>query len=45
MGPFQLCMPLHEWLYAAAGCNDVHDVECNVRMAWQLYLVQPGAWS
>lgn len=37
MGLFQMCYPLHEASFVAAGCQEPLDAECNVRAARKLY--------
>jgi hypothetical protein len=37
MGLFQMCYPLHAPTFAAVGCSDPLNAECNIRAAAHLY--------
>lgn len=46
LGVFQMCYPLHQASFDAAGCNAPLDAECGIKAAWQLYLAAGrGPWG
>ena len=46
MGLFQMCYPLHAPTFAAVGCSDPLNAECNIRAAAHLYAgAGRGPWG